>query len=141
MNRTILATAKSVQIFKSDRLGVRFYEDGSAALFALAYEIVALDENGDVHFSGVCVNGVAANGQKHNEDCCVIAEVIRGDVEELLSTCLSEEDEKNDVNVLGFYQDLLDYSKKCPGTVFTEDAIEYIRAKIYEYGEKVRLKE
>lgn len=141
MNRTILQSAKSVQIFKSDRLGVRFYEDGSAALFALAYEIAALDENGDVHFSGVCVNGVAANGQKHDEECCVIAEVIRGDVEELLATCLSEEDEKNDVNVLGFYQDLLDYSKKCPGTVFAEDAIEYIRAKIYEYGEKVRLKE
>lgn len=141
MNKRILATAKSVQIFKSDRLGVRFYEDGSAALFALAYEIVALDENGDVHFSGVCVNGVAANGQKHDEECCVIAEVIRDDVEELLATCLSEEDEKNDVNVLGFYQDLLDYSKKCPGTVFTEDTIEYIRAKIYEYGEKVRLKE
>lgn len=141
MNRTILESAKSVQIFKSDRLGVRFYKDGSAALFALAYEIVALDDNGDVHFSGVCVNGVAANAQKHDEECCVIAEVIRADVEELLSTCLSEEDEKNDVNVLGFYQDLLDYSKKCHGTVFTEDAIEYIRAKIYEYGEKVRLKE
>lgn len=141
MNRTILQSAKSIQIFKSDRLGVRFYEDGSAALFALAYEIVALNDNGDVHFSGVCVNGVAANGQHHNEECCVIAEVIRGDVEELLATCLSEEDEKNDINVLGFYQDLLDYSKKCTGTVFTEDAIEYIRAKIYEYGEKVRLKE
>lgn len=141
MNKRNLATAKSVQIFKSDRLGVRFYEDGSAAIFALAYEIVALDENGDVHFSGVCVNGMAANGQTPDEECCVIAEVIRGDVEELLATCLSEEDEKNDVNVLGFYQDLLDYSKKCPGTVFTEDAIEHIRAKIFEYGEKVRLKE
>lgn len=136
-----LDLAKSVQIFKSDRLGVRFYEDGSAALFALAYEIVALDENGDVHFSGVCVNGVAANGQKHDEECCVIAEVIRGDVDELLLTCLSEEDGKDDRCVLGFYRDLLDYSKKCPGTVFTEDAIEHIRAKIFEYGEKIRLKE
>ena len=141
MNRMILENAKSVQIFKSDRLGVRFNDDGTAALYALGYEVVSVDEDGDVHFSGVCVNGVAANGQHHNEECCVIAEVIRGDVEELLATCLSEEDEKNDINVLGFYQDLLDYSKKCTGTVFTEDAIEYIRAKIYEYGEKVRLKE
>ena len=139
MNRMILENAKSVQIFKSDRLGVRFNDDGTAALYALGYEVVSVDEDGDVHYFGVAGCGVGSNGQRGDNECSVIHEVIQGDVEELLASCLSEEDEKDDKNVYGFYEDLLDYARKCPGTVFTEHALEYIRAKKFEYAEKIRL--
>ena len=138
MEQEILESAKSVQIFKSDRLGMKFYDDGKASLYALAYEMVVVGHDGRVHVGGIETGSIYTKGDVE-ADCTVLCEVIQGDVDEMLVACLTEEEEKEDINVYGFYEDLLDYSKKCKGTVFTEHALEYIRAKKFEYAEKIRL--
>lgn len=132
-----LDLAKCIQIFKSDRLGVKQHKDGSSALYALAYEVVAVGSDGSVYVGGVETGSIYTKGEV-SADCSVLCEVVVGDVEELLLICLSEENVKEDRCILGFYEDLLDYSKKCPGTVFTASAIEYIESQIYDYSKKVR---
>lgn len=140
MNRTILESAKSVQIFKSDRLGLKNQGDGCSLFYPLAYEVVAIGDDGSVHVGGIAAPGCFTKGEV-SVDCAVLGEVIRGDIDEMLDLCRDEKSKQNSESVLEFYEELLDYSKKCPGTVFSDNAIEYIEAKIYEYGEKVRLKE
>ena len=143
MGKMDLIDAKSVQMFKSDRLGVRYTDEKGTRgfLVALAYEIVAIARDGSVHAYGVDKGGIVDYSEVCAQDCIVLNEVIEGDVDELLEVCLDEEERKSDINVYGFYEDLLAYAEKCPGTVFCGRVIRYIQNKMFEYGEKVRLKE
>lgn len=137
MNRTILESAKCVQVFKSDRLGIRYYDEDPATLHALAYEVVSVDENGSVYFYGVCSYGIGSFGQVSQDECCVINDVDIEDVDELLDCCLTDDEKDDVVSKLAFFNVLYAYSKKCPGTVFTNLAIDYIERMIANYREEV----